>query len=62
MNRWKIFLQFNYFAGSLFMSFFISIVNLNNFFGKELLWIRANHMILFWRVLLWGIAAMSATS
>ena len=52
--------EFPKYAGVVFVSILILLVDMNNFYGKHFLYIPANHNLLILRVTLWGLCAVAA--
>ena len=60
-HDWKIFSSFDRFRSVIWYIFFINMVDLSHFFMKHVLWIPADHNILFVRINLWACFAIVCT-
>jgi len=60
-HDWKIFSSFDRFRSVLWYIFFINMVDLSHFFLKHVLWIPADHNILFVRINFWACFAVVCT-
>ena len=60
-HDWKIFSSFDRFRAVLWYIFFINMVDLSHFFIKMVLWIPADHNILFVRINFWACFAVVCT-
>lgn len=60
--RWKMFREFKWFAGAVLIGCFMLLLDLNNFFGKFIIWIPHDSPLLILRATMWGFCAIEATS
>lgn len=60
IHKWTMMHEFPKYAGVVFVSILILLVDMNNFYGKHFLYIPANHNLLILRVTLWGLCAVAA--